>query len=146
MLFAQLTGPYTEFEGVDGKTYRLSPIGFKESAEYLIWLQFKPWELFKATCKGLPPEDVKEMGKSIYKECFERKLSITSKEVLESFSTLDGIAEQIYLSLRMCHPELSRNDISKIVTPGNYEEIMNKLDIISGMVPENKETDEILGE
>lgn len=143
--FISIVGPDTEFVGADGKTYRLSPLGFGEIAEYILWYQYKEYTDFKAVMEQAPlsPDLRSQQELEVFKRCQEKKLAPESRELIESYTTNDGIEMQLYLSLRASNPKFKRSDLSKIINQTNLLSTFKKLEAITGIFPvqeANKET------
>lgn len=163
MSFLSLVGPGIDIE-VNGKTYKISPLSFNEMAEYIQWYQWKEFEEAKLHAKDLPPEMKDRKLEEAYEKCRTKRytfvedttgetkqepLSWETPEVQESQSTVDGIAYQLYLSLKINHPEIKLSNVSKIVTLQTYKEIFDKILVINGLSPEDdfeKDDDEALDE
>jgi hypothetical protein len=142
----------------EGKQYFLSPLSFKEMAEFVLWYQYSELEKQEIVTKILPEEVRNQVLKETHESCRtkvwkyvdehganrEAPLSWETPEVQASCNTLEGIQQQIYLSLRIKHPELTKAQVNKIVTFESYNAMLNKLLSAMGMIPElNDETTEL---
>lgn len=103
-----------EIEGIDGKTYKLSILSFRELAEYSRWVKFKDY--YEAKELGLPKDELQQ----VYKECKEKKTDFGDKETLAAINSTAGIQKLLYLSLRILQPSLKEEDVSKIINISNF--------------------------
>lgn len=131
--FAALCKPEIKINGADGREYILSPLGFKEIAEFCIWLQFKDYH--QAKKNDLDKEALKE----IYNQCKEHPVAFEDPIVLHEVMQPEGISKVFYYSLRIKHPELKEGDISKIINIDMYSEIQHLMAQTFGLVEAKKE-------
>ncbi len=137
----------------DGKKYKLGALSFKELAEYVLWYQYKDLEDAKVTTKDLPDDLRNKILEETFNKCKTKRyeyfengekksgpLSWEIPEIQESMSTCEGIAQQFFLSARIHHPNITKQEISKIVNLANYKEILNKLYEVNGMGASEVET------
>ena len=130
MSFVSYVGPDAEIDAPNGKKYMMSPLSFKELGEFCVWVKFLDYEEAKQI--GL---DSDELAKA-YDKCKKTKTpSISDEVVLEEFRSFRGIAKQLYLSLRINHPDITFAVISKIINMKNMTEISTIIDIINGVEP-----------
>jgi len=138
-----------EFEG---KIYKFSPLNFKLIAEYIIWYQYRDLEIAKETTKGLPESLRNKILEETYERCrnkkwvekddndivvFEKPFAYDTPEILKSFNTPEGIAQQAYLSLKGNHPEITHDLANRICKLKTYEEILGKISLASGLTPDD---------
>jgi hypothetical protein len=157
MSFLGLASPLNSIE-YKGKTYYISALTFKEMAEYVLWYQYLELEKQEIVTRNLPPELREEILRDTHKACKykvwkytdekgaekEAPLSWETPEIQDSCNTLEGIQQQIYLAIRIKHPEVTKELIGEIVTLENYNYHLNKLLTAMGWTPELKdETKEI---
>jgi hypothetical protein len=139
--FAALSKPEIPFEGADGKDYILSPLGFKEIAEFCIWLQFK--EYTQAKQFGLDKDKLQE----IYDKCKNDPISFEDQRVTDAIILPDGISKILYYSLRIKHPEIKETELSRIINIDMNAEIEQALALSFGLVKKKDEGEEdTLGE
>jgi len=154
MSFLGLMGPNIEIE-YEGKKYKLAPLSFKEVAEYVLWFKYKEVEEAEFATKNFSPELRQEILSETYKRCRDKiwetasgekhNISWEMPEVQDSCLTIEGIAQQLYLSLKVNHPEVTKEMCSRIVSLETYSNtILDKLLEVNGMKP-NPQT-EHLGE
>ena len=74
------------------------------------------------------------------------ELSWETPEVQESCNSIWGIQEQLFLSLRMNHPKITKEKCSEIVSLHNYGRILNKLLTVTGLVEESSEGNDDSGD
>lgn len=133
--FVKLAVSSVEIKGANGEIYRLSPIGFREMAEFCIWKQFQNYETAKLA--GVDKDTLKE----IYQECTKAPVSFEQIDTIKSMTTPGGIAKLLYLSLRIAHPDVKERDVSKIINLADMQgDLADKLFAISGI--DRKETQE----
>jgi hypothetical protein len=149
--FISLMG--TDVEVVYGdKTYKLAPLRFKEVAEYLLWYQYRELEVAKETTKNLPEELKRDILRATHEECKNKRwvikdtetgdivketfLSWETPEVQESLNTPSGISQQVYLALKINHPEMTLDLANRICQLETYEKILNKVHEALGLTPE----------
>lgn len=134
----------------NGKQYYLSPLSFKEMAEYVLWYQYSEVEKQEIITKNLPREVRNNILERTHEECRKKvwryeddkgatkevPLSWETPEVQASVNTLEGIQQQLYLSLKVKHPEITKEDACRIVTLDNYAKMLDKMLTAMGMVPE----------
>lgn len=149
--FVSLMGPDVEIKYED-KTYRLGAITFKDMAEYVLWYQYKEVEETEIVTTKLPKNIREDLIKQAYERCRNKRwivkdentgdivkenfLSWETPEVQESANTLDGIAFQCYLSLRVNHPEITRELANRICTPVTMDRVMAKILQAQGLTKE----------
>lgn len=133
--FAALCKPEIPFEGADGKEYTLSPLGFKEIAEFCIWFQFKEYNQAKQL--GVDKDKLNE----IYEKCKNDPVSFEEERVLKAVIFPDGISKVLYYSLRIKHPNLKEADVSKIINMDMTAIIEQALCQTFGLVSTKKEED-----
>ncbi len=152
MSFIGLAGPLNVIIH-EGKQYFFSPLTFKEMAEYVLWYQYSELEKQEIVTRNLPQELRNDILAKTHEECRrkvwkyidehgaerDKPLSWESPEVQESCNTLEGIQQQSYLSLRIKHPELTKEKTCEIVTLENYSKMLDKMLAAMGMLPELKD-------
>ena len=148
MSFLSLMGDHIDLK-VGDKTYKLAPLGFAEMAEYLLWYQYKEVEEVEKTTKCFSPAMREKLIKDTYDKykakCYkytdengEEKtgpLSWETQEVQDSGLTVEGLGYQIYLSLKINHPEINREGVSKIVTLKTFNDLFDKFMQLQGVSP-----------
>ncbi len=148
MSFLSLMGEHINLE-VGDKTYKLAPLGFAEMAEYLLWYQYKEVEDAEKVTKSLSPEMRQKILKDTYDKCKNKcykytdsngeektaPLSWEMQEVQDSSSSVEGLGYQIYLSLKINHPEIKKEDVSKIVTVKTFNDLFDKFMQLQGVSP-----------
>ena len=155
MSFVGVMSPNVEIE-FEGKKYKFGAVGFKELAEYVIWYQYRELEIQKQVTKDLPQNLRDKILEETHQKCrdkrwiekdeegniiFERLLQWDTPEIQQSLNTIEGIAQQAYLALRINHPEITYDLANRICKLTTYEEIASKLLLASGLTP-----DEVKGE
>lgn len=160
MSFISMIGPDLEIISDAGERYTLSAFSFTEMAEYVLWYQFLDVENVIATTKDYPKEVRDRLIYEAHERCRnksykyldavtgeekEAAISWENAEVQESCMTVEGIAQQLYLSLKINHPNLKKADVSKIVTLASYKEVLDKILIINGLIEPGSE-EEVEGE
>ena len=118
-----------------GETYKLSPLGFREIAEYILAYKYKEVEEAEYATQHLSPESRKIELDKVYEGCKNKKwtyldensgeektaeLSWETPEVQESVNTIWGIQQQLYLALRINHPRITKEKASEIVSLHTY--------------------------
>ena len=143
--FISIVGPNMTIQGADGKDYILAPLGFGEIAEYLEWYKWKPYTEFKRIMQTAPLSPALENAEElkIFTECKDRVVSPDMPEVVKSYTSIDGMAKQLYLSLRVGNPALKESYLCKIINSENINEIFVRLRAISGIFPEKGVDDEV---
>lgn len=142
--------------GHNGKTYELSPLGFAELGKFVLWYKWKEFEEAKLLVANL--ED-KELARQILSESYntcknkrwkyfaspqdelegkysEAEISWEAPEIQKFSSSVEGIAKQLELSLKIKHPEVTSSLCSQIVNLGNYQEVLHKLYEVNGVKAE----------
>jgi hypothetical protein len=147
MSFIGLSAPVNLIE-YQGTYYKLAPLSFKEMAEYVLWYQYSELERQQIVTKPLPSDVRDRILLETHEKCRnkvwrytdehgankEAPLSWETPVVQESCNTLEGIREQIYLSLKVNHPEMTKDLACKIVTIENYQNLLNRLMTAMGIV------------
>lgn len=161
MTFIKISGACYEFKGVNGKTYKLAPLGLKELGEFVLWCKFYPMKEVFEEAKYIDNREKREefidkkrqeianrkerinikTGESISQDVditnnpdiVETDISLDSPSVMKLVSSPIGMAKLIYLSLRINQPELDEGEISKIVNINNIKETKDAVDLISGL-------------
>lgn len=151
MSFVGIMFPDIEVEYQD-KRYTFSPLNFKLIAEYIIWYQYRELDIAKETTKGLPESLRNKILEETYERCrakkwiekdengtviFEKPFAYDTPEILKSFDTPEGIAQQAYLCLKNNHPEMTYDLANRICKLATYEEIVNKIKTASGLTPDD---------
>jgi hypothetical protein len=127
----------------ENKTYKLGPLTFKDLAEYVLWYQYKELEDALIITKDLPDELRLSILKETHERCRTKRwilkdentgdivketfLSWETPEVQQSTETPDGIAQQCYLSLRVNHPDITKELAWRICQPKVINEILDKI-------------------
>lgn len=135
--FISIVGPNTEFTGADGRTYLLSPLGFGEIAEYLLWYKYKEYTDFKTVMVETPLSPALKLTEEerIFRECQAKNPAPEDIEVAKSYLTPAGMEMQLYLSLRTSYPGFKREDLTKIINHSNLAHAFKKLEDITGIFP-----------
>ncbi len=147
-----------------GETFTLSPLGFREIAEYVLAYKFKEVEEAEYAIINFPPDLRKIKLDEAYERCLSKRyiytdensgeeksseLSWETLEVQESCNTIWGIERQLYLSLRIKHPKITKEKVSEIVTLHSYDAIFKKVMVATGFFSEEEKNggddDEDLG-
>lgn len=132
--------PYIH-RGADGKDYTFSPLGFRELGQYVNWYQFRRYHIAREN--GLDKAELR----AIYDECSQNTINLTSPEVLASFTTLDGIAKLLYLSIKIKHPNVSESDLSSIISFEDFVALSGEVLNITGLANASVDNgEESLGE
>lgn len=158
--FISLAAPHVEIKYKE-KVYKLCALTFKDFAEYVLWYQFKELRDAEYATKNLDDSIKEPILKEAYSNCVKKcfiwkdehgvdqkaPLSWEQSEVQESLNSVEGIAYQLFLSLRHNHPDVTEQLADEIVTLQTYQQILGKILIVQGLSPEeNKEKDNFLGE
>jgi hypothetical protein len=163
MTFIGLVSPKVPLNAIphEGKLYYLSPLTFKEMAEYVLWYQYSELEKQEIVTRNLPQEVRNKILADTHTECKNKvweyedehgakkqvPLSWETPEVQQSCNTLEGIQEQLYLGLRVNHPDITKEQVCKIVTLENYSKMLDKILTAMGISPElYDETQEVYKE
>lgn len=125
----------TDFQGLDGKTYRLSALGLAELGEYTNWFKLSKYR--QAKLAGLSAEECR----SIFDECWNLKIDFTSKEVNESMQSPEGLHRLLYLCLRKSDPNFKESDVSNVADFNNFDSIVTSLLALSGLKNTQDEMD-----
>jgi len=125
-----------EFEGLDGKTYKIAPLGLREIGTFCIWTQYREYEIAKQV--GVEKDHLKE----IYDRCRQNPISFDSLTFLSSVATPEGAVKLFYLSLKLNHPALKESDISKLITLEEIIQITDKVYEISGLIKDKDEVED----
>lgn len=123
----------SEFIGLDGKHYLIGQYGFKEIAAFIQWWRFKEYEELRNAAGENPVKEIREQLLKKFLECQDKALSLESEEVMKAMTTPAGIHKILYYSLKIEQPNIKEEDVSKIVGPINYEEILIKLQTAGGI-------------
>ncbi len=139
-----------------GETFTLSPLGFREIAEYVLAYKFKEVEEAEYATQGFPPDLRKTKLDEAYERCLAKRwvytdsntgeeksteLSWETLEVQDSCNTIWGIERQLYLSLRIKHSKITKEKVSEIVSLKGYDAIFKKVMVATGFFSE-EETNE----
>ncbi len=147
-----------------GETFTLSPLGFREIAEYVLAYKFKEVEEVGYVVQNFPPDLCKVKLDEAFERCLAKKcvytdensgeeksseLSWETLEVQDSCNTIWGIERQLYLSLRIKHPKITKEKVSEIVSLKGYDAIFKKVMVATGFFSEKEinegDDDEDLG-
>lgn len=150
--FISLAAPFITIK-YEGKDYKLSALTFRDFADYILWYQFAELRAAKIQVADFPPEIKNKILEEAYNKCVNKKyidaegkshpLSWELPEIQESLNSLEGIAYQLYLSLRREHPEVTEKIADEICTLQTYQDILGKILIVQGIKPdEDKESSE----
>ena len=126
-----------EFQGIDGNTYKIAPLGLREIGQFCVWIQFKDYEIGKQL--GLDKEHLRE----IYEECKKKPISFDSMDFLSGAALPEGTNKLLYYSLKLNHPKLLESDISKIVSLDTIKEISDMVYNVSGLGITEDQKDEL---
>lgn len=143
--FISLAAPHVIIK-YNNKDYKLSALTFKDFADYILWYQFTELRAAKIQTKDFPPELRNKILEETYQKCINKRyidaegkphhLSWELPEIQESLNTIEGIAYQLYLSLRREQPEVTEEIADEIVTLQTYSEILGKILIVQGLEPD----------
>lgn len=159
-MLAALMGADVKIKYED-KEYILGQLTLKEISQFVLDYQFRDYEIAKERTKGLSPEVAESIIREEYARCrdkrwveydnngaiiFTKFLSWETPEVQAFTKAEEGLALQLYYSLRVNHPEVTKDLAAKIVDLKGLNEIFQKVMLAHGLVAEdlNKEPD--LGE
>lgn len=161
MSFLSVMAPDTEIE-YDKKTYKLGALTFRDIAEYVLWYQYKEIEEQEIATKCLPQHIRDKILEETHEKCKNKRwiikdestgdtistnfLSWETPEVQQSTSTIEGIRQQCYLSLRVNHPEIRRELADRIVTPLTFNKILEKILAAQGLLKEQLGDNNQVGE
>ncbi len=113
------------------KEYRVSPLRDADYGEYEVWVQDRFVSVAKRTTKDLEPEE----RDSILKDAVSKAgaMTISSPEALRLMGSVEGAAMLMYLSIRRRHPDITYDEMVKLLTdPENLEYAMEKYDTLMG--------------
>jgi len=143
------------------KEYKLGALTLKEIAQFVLDYQFRDYEIAKERVKGLSLELANKIINEEYVRCrdkrwielddngaiiFTKFLSWETPEVRAFANTEEGVALQLYYSLKVNHPEITRDFAIKIVNVKSLNEIFNKIMLAQGLLQEDLNKEPNLGE
>ena len=128
---------------IGDREYRISPLDFKDLGELTERAQWYPLEQAKRGQKHLPPELLdahKETLLSLYQQCAKATLSLSSPSFFSYLAeSSDGVAHTLYLSLRHQHPDISKDDVERLLTVGTVGGLVRTVLISSGLAHANED-------
>lgn len=143
----------TKFEyksSFDDITYEFSPLTLGNLADFCLWFQYKELHDFKYNASQYLDADIrKEMQKELYKKCASKTYKLDDPEIAASMMTCEGIIQQLCLSLKRKHPDMTYDKVQEIIPIDDLNHVIKNVYRISGLGPatdDEKEEDEILGE
>ena len=138
----------------EGKNYTLGALTLKDVAQFVLDYQFRDYEIAKQRTKGLSPELADKIVHEEYIKCrdkrwvkidtngateFTKFFSWETPEVQLFSKTEEGLALQLYYSLKINHPEVTQELAAKIVGLKRINEIFEKIMMAQGLAVEDKE-------
>ncbi|NIQ15942.1 MAG: hypothetical protein GTO02_16570 [Candidatus Dadabacteria bacterium] len=155
-------GKESKFTGIDGNIYELKPLSLKQYADFVSWVQYKPYrqalaadlpkdkcnEIFKECQRGktkelVPPkewlEENEENAEAICpSELLEEQefdLELTSTVVLGAMRSIDGIQKLFELSFSIANPDIKLSDVIDLE---NFVDAQNVLLTENGFVSDSE--------
>jgi len=121
----------TEIKAPSGKMYNLAPLALEDIIDLKAYCQYLPWHTLYEHKDQFPNGYIDKQLDRIFDDC--AKQTVTEADIDKHVSTLEGARELLYLSLRRNHDNLTRAEAGTILTLDNFQDIVKRLLVLSGM-------------
>lgn len=111
---AALTAAHLEIE-FDGKHYRFSPLGIKQTAQLRLWAKDRPFEDYARQARALKGQISEEERAALFKEA--RAQSTDEEAIKARLNSVEGTAKAFEMMLRINHPELTDEELGRLLSP-----------------------------
>ena len=126
---------------VEGKKYVLSPLELGDFGDVQLWLENLSYEKARRKIKALGDIATPEMQERIIAKADEESNAVTIGDAKSSeiLATVEGTGYLLWLSLRKCHPEITREAALHLISLDSIAEWQKMLDKLSGLEKDDSE-------
>lgn len=126
---SKLTAVTLQVTAADGKRYSLSPLTLNDFGELDVWLA----EYVVAKTVRIYRESPASVGEDAVKAAYKiaETVSFASGTGAVLLDTPDGVKQLLWLSLRVKHPNITIEDVGKLVTADTLADLKRRLDEVN---------------
>ena len=126
---------------VEGKKYVLSPLELGDFGDVEHWLEMLPYEKARRKIAALGDIATPEMQERIIAKADEESNAVTIGDAKSSeiLATVEGTGYLLWLSLRKCQPEITREAALHLNSLDSIGEWQKMLDKLSGLEEDDSE-------
>ena len=129
-----MAGAAAEIE-LDGATYLIRPLTIDEFAQFERWVDDEPIRQAARNLDGLTPEQqimLLTRAQEAATKASQTEPEKRQKQIASRMTSVSGISYLIWLCLRREQPELSQQDVARMITPDRLPYVQQRLDAING--------------
>ena len=126
---------------VEGKKYTLSPLELGDFGEVERWLEMLPYEKARRKIAALGEVVTPEIREAIIAlaDAQSQASSFGDAKSSQVLTTVEGTGYLLWLSLRKCHPEITREAALHLISLDSIAEWQKMLDKLSGLEKDDSE-------
>lgn len=114
---------------IKGKDYKLSPLTIGDYGEIAAFTKAMRLRVFEMADPSLSMKDKIEILQA----------TPTADEIDAAMRDISGIAFQLYLQIKAYHPDITRQEVARLIDMDNYREITDTLIMMSAEPSKNVE-------
>ena len=118
---------------IDGREWTLSPVTLEDLGMLERWIESRPIRMVQSALDGLADRERQYLLALAFGESIKRQTTLGTESGRGELESIESVAYLFWLSLRVRHPDVTREVAARMLRTDNVELIKAALDKASGL-------------